>query len=123
MNEYLQAQMDSELFEGVTEEQKSQLIGNFFHFVKCRFSDCNKLAQTKTSSPTAKESKAIEDKKNVNDWGSGKGNHTPAHSEKDAAYVQVDAQSPTGKESKKIEDEKNLKDWGSGKGNHTPAHS
>lgn len=60
MNEYLQSQMDSKLFEGVDETQKSQLIGNFFHFIKCRFSDCN-LLQTKSSvkSPTGAESKII----------------------------------------------------------------
>ena len=39
--------MDSELFEGVDEQQKSQFVGNFFHFVKCRFQDCN-LLQTKS---------------------------------------------------------------------------
>ena len=123
MNDYLQQQMDSELFEGISEENKSQLIGNFFHFMKCRFSDCNKLAQTKQKQPTVAESKAREDKKNLEDWGSGKGNHVPAHSGKDVSYVQTDAKNPTGAESKVKEDEKNLTDWGSGKGNHVPAHS
>ena len=123
MNEYLQSQMDSELFEGVTEQQKSQLIGNFFHFIKCRFSDCGKLAQTKSSQPTIAESKATEDAKNLKDWSSGKGNHVPAHSGKDTAYVQLDAKNPTGAESKAKEDEKNMKDWSSGKGNHVPAFS
>jgi hypothetical protein len=41
MNEYLQQQMDSELFLGLSEKEKSEFIGNFFHWVKCRFSDCN----------------------------------------------------------------------------------
>ena len=39
------------------------------------------------SSPTAAESKAREDEKNVLDWGSGKGNHVPAHSKNDKEYV------------------------------------
>lgn len=37
MNEFLQQKMDSELFEGLDEQAKSQFVGNFFHFVKCRF--------------------------------------------------------------------------------------
>lgn len=94
--------MDSELFEGVDERSKSEFIGNFFHFVKCRFQDCN-LVQTKSKinmkkkseieSPTAAESKAREDKKNLDNWGSGKGNHTPAFNSKDKAYVQIDEKS------------------------------
>lgn len=47
MNEFFQQKMDSELFEGVDELQKAQFVGNFFHWVKCRFSDCN-LLQTKS---------------------------------------------------------------------------
>ena len=47
MNEFLQQKMDSELFEGVDEAHKAQFVGNFFHFVKCRFQDCN-LVQTKS---------------------------------------------------------------------------
>ena len=39
------------------------------------------------TSPTGAESKAIEDKKNVEDWASGKGNHTPAFN--DAHNVQL----------------------------------
>ena len=62
MNEYLQAQMDSQLFEGVDEKQKSEFVGNFFHFVKCRFSDCQTLAQ-KSSAPVAAAAPA--DKTNV----------------------------------------------------------
>jgi hypothetical protein len=38
--------MDSELFEGVSEAEKAQFVGNFFHWIKCRFQDCN-LVQTK----------------------------------------------------------------------------
>ena len=41
LNEFLQQKMDSELFEGVDERAKSEFIGNFFHFIKCRFQDCN----------------------------------------------------------------------------------
>lgn len=37
----------------------------------------------KETSPTAAESKIIQDKKEVEDWGSGKGIHTPAFSGKD----------------------------------------
>lgn len=37
MNEYLQQQMDSKLFEGIDEQHKAQFVGNFFHWVKCRF--------------------------------------------------------------------------------------
>ena len=128
MNEFFQQKMDTEMFAGVDEKSKSEFIGNFFHFTKCRFQDCN-LVQTKAKinmkSPTAAESKKIEDEKNVLDWGSGKGNHVSAHSANDAAYVQTKdkVQSPTAAESKKIEDEKNVLDWGSGKGNHVPAHS
>ena len=48
MNEYLQQQMDSKLFEGVDEIQKAEFIGKFFNFVKCRFQDCN-LLQTKAN--------------------------------------------------------------------------
>ena len=94
MNEFLQQKMDSQLFEEIDEQHKAEFVGNFFHFVKCRFQDCN-LLQTKSKinmkqkslekekSPTAAESKAIQDKKEVEDWGSGKGIHTPAHSKND----------------------------------------
>ena len=78
--------MDSKLFEGVDEAAKAKFIGNFFHFVKCRFQDCNNLVQTKShlnlhklsNSPTAAESKTIEDKKNHDDWAK-QGNNTPSH--------------------------------------------
>ena len=84
MNEFFQQKIDSDLFEGVDEAQKAQFVGNFFHWVKCRFNDCN-LLQTKSkinmkqasSSPTAAEMKAIEDKKDLDDWGK-QGNVTPA---------------------------------------------
>ena len=130
MNEFFQQKMDSELFAGVDEKQKSEFIGNFFHFVKCRFQDCN-LVQTKgkinmhkkseAGQPSAAVSKKIEDEKNLKDWGSGKGNHVPAHSEGHAEYAQTS--SPTAAASKKIEDDKNVKDWGSGKGNHVSAYN
>ena len=122
--------MDSELFNGVDEKSKSEFIGNFFHFIKCRFQDCN-LVQTKgkinmtkkSEQPSAAESKKREDDKNLQDWGSGKGNHVSAHSGNDKEYVQTKATSPTAAESKKKEDEKNLTDWGSGKGNHVSAYN
>ena len=37
MNEFFQQKMDSELFNGVDEKSKSEFVGNFFHFIKCRF--------------------------------------------------------------------------------------
>ena len=55
LNEYLQAQMDSKLFEGVDERSKSEFVGNFFHWVKCRFADCS-LLQTKSKLNTKKAS-------------------------------------------------------------------
>jgi len=75
MNEYLQSQMDTQLFEGVDEANKAKFIGRYFNFIKCRFQDCN-LVQTKSKlnmskkseSPTAAESKAREDKTNVENW-------------------------------------------------------
>ena len=57
MNEFLQAKMDTELFEGVDEQAKAQFIGNFFHFVKCRFQDCGSLVQTKANINTKEASK------------------------------------------------------------------
>ena len=128
INEFLQAEMDSELFEGISEKEKSELVGNFFHWIKQRFADNNYL-QTKSklrkTQPTIAESKTREDEKNVTDWGSGKGNHTPAHSASDKApaLAQTKSVSPTAAESKAKEDDKNVKDWGSGKGNHTPAYN
>ena len=37
MNEFLQQKMDSQLFEEIDEQHKAEFVGNFFHFVKCRF--------------------------------------------------------------------------------------
>ena len=90
MNEFLQAKMDSELFEGIDEAQKAQFVGNFFHWVKCRFSDCN-LLQTKaklnihakSEQPTIAETNAREHKKDVEDWGTGSGHGTPAFNKND----------------------------------------
>ena len=97
MNEFFQQKIDSDLFEGVDEQHKAEFVGNFFHWVKCRFNDCN-LLQTKSkinmkqasagpgpaavisqtrSSPTGAEMKAIEDKKDLDDWGK-QGNAQPA---------------------------------------------
>ena len=126
LNEYLQQQMDTQLFEGVDEGQKAQFIGNFFHFIKCRFQDCQ-LLQTKSKinmkSPTGVEMKAVEDKREITAWASGKGNHVPSHNEKDVAYVQTSAKNPTGVESKVVEDKREITAWASGKGNHVPSHN
>lgn len=102
-NEFLQEKMDSELFEGVSEENKAKFVGNFFHFVKCRFQDCN-LVQTKskinmkkkseeksdTKQPSIADSKAAVDAENEADWAKN-GNGTGSQSKKDTAYVQTDA--------------------------------
>ncbi len=132
MNEFLQQEMESELFEGIDEQEKSRLVGDFFAWTRNRWHAPSKQQllqlknkkQVKKQSPTAAESKAKEDDKNVNDWASGKGNHTPAHNTGDAApaLAQKKSSSPTAAESKAKEDDKNLADWGSGKGNHTPAY-
>lgn len=151
MNEFFQQKIDSELFEGVDERAKAEFVGNFFHWVKCRFNDCN-LLQTKSKinmkqasqSPTAAEMKAIEDKKDLDDWGK-QGNVTPAFNDlkahggvvqyaqtseanknkntiknkvKAAAKGKVNKKSPTAAESKAKEDKKDLDDWGK-QGNHT----
>jgi len=34
MNEFIQAEMDSELFEEIDEKSKSEFVGNFFKWVK-----------------------------------------------------------------------------------------
>merc|ERR1711937_744678 len=95
MNEFFQQKIDSDVFEGVDEQHKAEFVGNFFHWVKCRFNDCN-LLQTKSkinmkqasASPTAAGMKAIEDKKDLDDWGK-QGNVTPAYNnlEKHGAIV------------------------------------
>ena len=59
MNEFFQQKMDSELFEGVSEQEKAQFVGYFFHWAKCRFSDCN-LLQTKAKLNTHVKSDAHE---------------------------------------------------------------
>jgi len=128
MNEYFQAQMDTQLFEGVDEANKAKFVGNFFNFVKCRFQDCN-LLQTKSKlnlhkkseSPTAAESKAREDKTNLNNWGK-QGNLTPAHSKTHAAPSLAQTSEPSGPESKAREDVINELNWGR-QGNLVPAHS
>ena len=97
MNEFLQEKMDSELFEGIDEKQKSEFVGNFFHFVKCRFQDCN-LVQTKSKinmkkkseQPTVAATRAVLDKEGVEAWNKD-GDDTPSHSDKKAEYVQTDA--------------------------------
>ena len=128
MNEYLQSQMDTKLFEGVDEANKAKFIGNFFNFVKCRFQDCA-LVQThsklnmkkKSESPTAAESKAREDKTNLENWGK-QGNLVPAHSKNHAAPSLAQTSEPSGPESKAREDKINELNWGR-QGNLVPAHS
>lgn len=108
LNEFIQQKMDSELFEGVDEQHKSEFVGNFFHFVKCRFQDCGtNLAQTKNKnkqkSPTAAESKTEQDAKELTDWGSGHANHVQAwHTPKEYKYAQTgsSSKSPSAAESK-----------------------
>ena len=130
MNEYLQSQMDTSLFEGVDEANKAKFIGRYFNFIKCRFQDCNlvqtksKLNMTKKSesvSPTAAESKAREDKTNVENWGK-QGNLVPAHSKTHAAPSLAQTSEPSGPESKAREDKINELNWGK-QGNLVPAHS
>ena len=133
MNEFLQGKLDSEMFEGINDVDKATFIGNFFHWVKCRFGDCSlaqkskptheakkaeapvsqkplATAEVKATSPTAKESAKKENAQDLKNWGSGKGNGTPAHSGKDAApadkppypkFVQTDAQIKTEADSEK----------------------
>lgn len=95
MNEFFQQKIDSDIFADLDEGQKAQFVGNFFHWVKCKFNDCN-LVQTKSKlnmkqaseSPTAAEMKAIEDKAELDDWGK-QGAHTTAYNnlEKHGAVV------------------------------------
>jgi hypothetical protein len=37
INEFFQQKMDSELFEGISDVEKAQFIGRFFHWVKDAF--------------------------------------------------------------------------------------
>lgn len=129
MNEYLQSQMDTQLFEGVDEASKSKFIGRYFNFIKCRFQDCHTLVQTnsklnmkkKSESPTAAESKAREDKTNLENWGK-QGNLVPAHSKTHNAPALAQTSEPGPAESKAREDKINELNWGR-QGNLTPAHS
>ena len=96
MNEYLQNQMDSQLFEGVDEANKSKFIGNFFHFVKCRFQDCGTLVQTGANvnvagNPTGRQMKVEEDRRNFQAWTSGKGNFVPSRNGRDQEPVDTHA--------------------------------
>jgi len=132
MNEYFQSQMDSKLFEGIDESEKAKFVGNFFHFIKCRFNDCN-LIQTgakihiDAKNPSGAVSKVNVDKQNMKDWSEGKGNFVPAWSKGDEAYVQTGAVNvavnPSAAVSKGNVDKQNMKDWASGKGNDVPAWS
>lgn len=148
MNEYLQQQMDTKLFEGVDEMHKAQFVGNFFHWVKCRFQDCNML-QTKSqlnmrqqiqiaekeqdASPTAAASKKREDAQDLKNWGSGKGNGTPAFSKKDTEpkaknrypkntgpVTAAQTTQPTIAETDKRENKIALDNWATGVGHATP---
>lgn len=148
MNEYLQQQMDTKLFEGVDEQHKSQFVGNFFHWVKCRFQDCNML-QTKSqmnlrqqiqitdkdtdASPTAAASKKREDKNDLKNWGTGKGHGTPAFNKKDTEPVvkarypkntgsvtAAQMSQPTIAETDTRENKIALDNWATGVGHATP---
>jgi len=89
MNEFFQQKIDSDVFAEVDEKEKAQFVGNFFHWVKCKFNDCN-LLQTKSKinmkqsseSPTAAEMKAIEDAHELADWGK-QGSNTAAYNSLD----------------------------------------
>jgi len=128
MNEYLQNQMDSKLFEGVDEMNKAKFVGNFFHFIKCRFQDCA-LVQTKSqinmskksANPDGAESKAREVKIDLDNWGK-QGNLTPAHSKRDGKPTLAQTSNPDGAESKAREDDINHANWGR-QGNLTTAHN
>jgi len=37
LNEFFQSKIDSDMFEGLDEKAKAEFVGNFFHWVKCRF--------------------------------------------------------------------------------------
>jgi len=69
---------------------------NVLHLVQTN-STANVTLKTNTSknvtSPTGAESKAIEDKKNVDNWASGKGNGTPAYNEKNVQLAQTKSKS------------------------------
>jgi hypothetical protein len=148
MNEYLQQQMDTKLFEGVDEQHKAQFVGNFFHWVKCRFQDCNML-QTKSelnmrqqiqiaekdsdASPTAAASKKREDKADLKNWATGVGHGTPAFNKKDTEPVvknrypkkggpvtAAQTTQPTIAESVARESKIDMGDWATGVGHGTP---
>lgn len=146
MNEYLQQQMDTKLFEGVDEQHKAQFVGNFFHWVKCRFQDCSML-QTKSqmnlrqqiqisdtdASPTAAASKKREDKQDLKNWGTGIGHGTPAFNKKDTEPVAkarypkntgsvtaAQTTQPTIAETDKRENKIALDNWATGVGHATP---
>ena len=81
------------MFEGLDEAEKAQFVGNFFHWVKCRFSDCNSLAQKNSKKKTdeKKEEKTEEPKA------------AKSEKAKDPTFVQTDAQIKSGAESEKKE--------------------
>ena len=100
MNEFFQQQVDSKTFAELDEAQKAQFVGNFFHWVKCKFNDCN-LVQTKSKirtkaaseTPTGAQMKAEEEKDELDDWGK-QGASTPAYNQLDkhgivVAYAQT----------------------------------
>merc|ERR1712032_1556995 len=100
MNEFFQSQIDSATFADLDEAQKAQFVGNFFHWVKCKFNDCNLLqtnskirTKAASESPTGAQMKAEEDKEELDDWGK-QGASTPAFNQLDkhgiiVAYAQT----------------------------------
>ena len=100
LNEFFQQKVDSDVFEGLDEKQKAEFVGNFFHWVKCRFQDCN-LVQTKaklnmkqaSQQPTIEESTKWNNKVELEGWGR-QGNMVRAWNDKprhgaEVAYAQT----------------------------------
>ena len=96
MNEYFQQQIDSKLFEGLEESEKAQFVGNFFHWVKCRFSDCGSLAQKSSHKAEKKE----EAKPKATEKKVEKPVEKAAEKPADEKLIQTDAQIKTAAEKK-----------------------
>lgn len=128
MNEFFQQKMDTDLFNGVDEASKAKFIGNFFHFVKCRFNDCN-LLQTKAKLNMRQEvqeaAKAESSIKSKVKAAAQKKPITAAKPPADKKLIQLsaDISSPTIAEVNAHELALDLADWGTGHGHHTPAAS
>jgi hypothetical protein len=133
MNEFFQQKIDSEIFEGLDEAEKARFVGNFFHWVKCRFSDCS-LLQTKSKinthkkseekQPTIDETNRREAKNDLDAWGKN-GANASSHNKKDSSYAQTKtvAGQPTIDETNTRENKNDLNDWATGKGHHTSSYN